>query len=66
MKIKKAEEFKELELVIRKEAEVDKKMEILKLQLQYNDLQAENIKNLGIINKQLEEITQLKNRLKKQ
>ena len=66
IKIKKAEEFKELELVIRKEAEVDKKMEILKLQLQYNDLQAENIKNLGIINKQLEEITQLKNRLKKQ
>lgn len=65
MKNKKAEEFKELELVIRKDAEVDKKMEILKLQLQYNELQAENLKNLGTINKQLEEITGLKIRLEK-
>lgn len=60
MKNKKADEFKELEFVIRKEAEVDKKMEILKLQLQYNELQAENLKNLGTINKQFEEITELK------
>lgn len=65
MKNKKAEEFKELELVIRKEADIDKKMEILKLQLQYNELQAENLKNLGIINKQLEEVTELKLRLEK-
>ena len=65
MKSKKAEEFKELKLVIRKEAEIDKKMEILKLQLQYNELQAKNLKNLGTINKQLEEITQLKIRLEK-
>lgn len=60
MKNKKADEFKEFEIVIRKQAEIDKKLEILKLQLQYNELQAENIKNLGTINKQAEEITELK------
>ena len=65
MKKKKAEEFKGIELVIRKEAEIDKKMEILKLQLRYNELQTENLKNLGTINKQLEEITELKIRLEK-
>ena len=65
IKSKKADEFKELEVVIRKQAEVDKKLEILKLQLQYNELQAESLKNLGIINKQTEEITVLKNKLDK-
>ena len=53
IKNKKAEEFKELEVVFRKEADIDKKMEILKLQIQYNELQAENLKYLGIINEQL-------------
>jgi chromosome segregation ATPase len=65
MRNKRINEFKDIELVIRKEAEVDKKMEILKLQLQYNDLQAEDLKNLGIINKHLEEITKLKIALEK-
>jgi len=60
IKSKKEEEFKEFEVVIRKQADVDKKLEILKLQLQYNELQAENIKNLGTINKQAEEIAGLK------
>jgi chromosome segregation ATPase len=65
MRNKRINEFKDIELVIRKEAEVDKKMEILKLQLQYNELQAEDLKNLGIINKHLEEISKLKIALEK-
>jgi len=60
IKNRKKEEFKELELLIRKEADIDKKMEILHLQLQYNTLQAENLKNLEIINRKSEEITMLK------
>jgi hypothetical protein len=51
--------------VIRKEADIDKKMEILNLQLRYSELQAENLRNLGIINKQLEEVNELKLRLEK-
>lgn len=65
IKNRKSEEFKELELVIRKEADLDKKMEILKLQLKYNELQAENLKNLGEINKKSEEISDLKLKLEK-
>lgn len=65
MKNKKADELKEFEAVIRKQAEVDKKLEVLKVQLQYNELQAENLKNLRTINKQAEEITQLRVRLEK-
>lgn len=65
MKNKKTEEFKEFETVIQKQAEVDKKLEVLKLQLQYNELQVENLKNLGTINKQSEEITVLKIKLGK-
>lgn len=65
MKNKKADEMKEFEAVIRKQAEVDKKLEVLNLQLKYNELQAENLKNLGIMNKQAEEITELKIRLEK-
>lgn len=65
VKNKKADEFKELEFFIRKEADVDKKMEILKMQLQYNELQAESLKNLGIINKKSEEIAELKLKLEK-
>jgi len=63
IKNKKADEFREFENVTRKQADVDKKLEILNLQLQYNGLQAENLKNLGIINKQVEEINELKIRL---
>lgn len=51
--------------MIRKEADIDKKMEILNLQLRYSELQAENLRNLGIINKQLEEVNELKLRLEK-
>jgi len=65
MKNKKAGEFKELESVIRKETDIDKKMEILRLQLQYNELQAENLKNLGIINKLTEEASELRSRLER-
>lgn len=65
MKNNKAKEFKELEAVITKQAEVDKKLEVLKLQHQYNELQVENIKNLGTINKQSEQIAELKNKLNK-
>jgi len=60
IKNKKTDELKEFEAIIRKQAEVDKKLEVLKLQLQYNELQTENIKNLGTINKQAEEIAELK------
>ncbi|MEN8907061.1 MAG: hypothetical protein ABF289_13965 [Clostridiales bacterium] len=60
IKNRKEEEFKELELLIRKEADIDKKMEILHLQIKYNKLQAENIKNLEIINKKSKEISRLK------
>jgi hypothetical protein len=65
IKNKKADEFKELEVMIRKEAELDKKMEIIKLQSLYNELQAENLKNLGIINMKFEEITELKSKIEK-
>ena len=64
-KTKRADEFKELELLIKKELEVDKKMEMLRMQLQFNELQSENLKNLGVINKQSEEIAELKSKLKK-
>ena len=63
-KSKKIDEFKELEFIIKKEAEVDKKMEIVKLQAQYNDLQTENLKNLRIINDNAVEISQLKKNFK--
>lgn len=63
-KNKKVEDFKELELMIRKETELDKKMEILKLQVQYNELQTENLKNLRIINDKAEELLELKKTMK--
>ena len=65
MKNKKADDIKELELVIRKEADIDKKMEILELQRRYNELQAESLRNLGIINNKSEEIAELKVKLSK-
>jgi len=60
LKNKKSDEFKQLEMTLKKEMNVDKKMEILKLQLLYNELQTENLKNLGIINKKSAEIAELK------
>lgn len=64
-KNKKADEFKEFEVLIRREADVDKKLEILKMQQQYNELQAECLRNLTIINKKTEDIADLKLKLEK-
>jgi len=60
LKDKRAQEIKELELKIKQEADIDKKMELLQMQSKYNDLQSENMKNLCEIHQRTEEIMMLK------
>ncbi len=60
---RKQEEFKEIERTTKHEAELDNKMKLLEMQSQYNELQAENNRNLGIINQKTEEIILLKEKL---
>ncbi len=57
---KETEAIADMELRLKKEIEIEKKSVILQMQIQYNDLQSENIKNLGIINQKSEEINTLK------
>lgn len=57
---KETEAIADIELRLKKEVEIEKKSVILQMQIQYNDLQAENIKNLGVINQKSEEINALK------
>ena len=58
---RKKEEITEITQLIKKEAEIDKKIEILQIKTNFNDLQAENMRNLCIINEKLEEIRILNN-----
>lgn len=59
-KNKETEAIADMELRLKKEIEIEKKSVILQMQIQYNDLQSENIKNLRIINQKSEEINTLK------
>jgi chromosome segregation ATPase len=61
-KDKRTQEIKELELKIKQQADIDKKMELLQMQSKYNDLQAENMRNLCEINQKSEEIMLLKSK----
>lgn len=61
----KSDEIKEIEQKILKEADLDKKMELLQMQSRINELQVENAKSIGIINQKAEEILILKNELNK-
>lgn len=64
VKSRKNEELNEIEYKIKQENEIDKKTELLKIQAKYNDLQAENLKVLGLLNQKSEEIFFLKSKLK--
>jgi len=63
MQNNKLKEIKEIELRFKQNAELDKKSELIIIQTKYNDLQIENIKNIGIINQKSEEIFDLKSKI---
>lgn len=53
----------QMEKRLRHEADLDKKTALLQFQTDYNNLQGENLRNLGEINRQASEIFELKSRL---
>lgn len=61
--LRKQEEFKEIEKKIKNEVDIEKKIELLQMQSKFNDLQEENLKNIGIINEKSSEIIELKERI---